>query len=139
VGRLAATGWRWAWLARPRRLVHGRIRAGCTVADAAICRRPAGLDSNTTYNITKSLRNICHVMDATMLVALLQPAPETFEVGARPPAPGCPWLHRRGCGSPPCPAPGSARADAAPPPPPARADAALPPPFPPPPGSCLTT
>ncbi|EFN59720.1 hypothetical protein CHLNCDRAFT_133292 [Chlorella variabilis] len=39
-----------------------------------------GLDSNTTHTIAKSLRNICHVMNSTMLVALLQPAPETFDL-----------------------------------------------------------
>ncbi|PSC69376.1 ATP-binding cassette transporter isoform B [Micractinium conductrix] len=39
-----------------------------------------GLDSNTTFQITKSLRNACHTMNATMLVALLQPSPETYEL-----------------------------------------------------------
>ncbi|MCO5557016.1 hypothetical protein L7F22_010571 [Adiantum nelumboides] len=39
-----------------------------------------GLDSSTTFQIVKYLRQIVHVMDATMLVSLLQPAPETFEL-----------------------------------------------------------
>uniref|UniRef100_A0A6J1C459 ABC transporter G family member 31-like n=1 Tax=Momordica charantia TaxID=3673 RepID=A0A6J1C459_MOMCH len=39
-----------------------------------------GLDSSTTYQIVKCLRNFVHQMDATVLMALLQPAPETFEL-----------------------------------------------------------
>ncbi|KAJ7294134.1 hypothetical protein O6H91_19G003400 [Diphasiastrum complanatum] len=37
-----------------------------------------GLDSSTTYQIVKCLRQTVHVMDGTMVVSLLQPAPETF-------------------------------------------------------------
>lgn len=39
-----------------------------------------GLDSNTTYHIVKALRNLSQVMDATLLVGLLQPAPEVFDL-----------------------------------------------------------
>lgn len=39
-----------------------------------------GLDSSTTFQIVKCLRNFVHLMDATILMALLQPAPETFEL-----------------------------------------------------------
>ncbi|KAH7352813.1 hypothetical protein KP509_19G065500 [Ceratopteris richardii] len=39
-----------------------------------------GLDSSTTFQIVKCLRQTVHVMDATMLVSLLQPAPETYEL-----------------------------------------------------------
>ncbi|MCO5580506.1 hypothetical protein L7F22_034374 [Adiantum nelumboides] len=39
-----------------------------------------GLDSSTTFQIVKCLQNIVHVMDVTMVIALLQPAPETFEL-----------------------------------------------------------
>ncbi|KAH7352818.1 hypothetical protein KP509_19G065600 [Ceratopteris richardii] len=39
-----------------------------------------GLDSATTFQIVKCLRQTVHVMDATMLVSLLQPAPETYEL-----------------------------------------------------------
>lgn len=39
-----------------------------------------GLDSSTTYQIVKCLRQSVHVLDGTMLVSLLQPAPETFEL-----------------------------------------------------------
>ena len=39
-----------------------------------------GLDSATTYQIVKCLRQIVHVLDGTMLISLLQPAPETYEL-----------------------------------------------------------
>ncbi|KAH9700610.1 ABC transporter G family member 31 [Citrus sinensis] len=39
-----------------------------------------GLDSSTTYQIVKCVRNFVHQMDATALMALLQPPPETFEL-----------------------------------------------------------
>ncbi|XP_030447307.1 ABC transporter G family member 31 [Syzygium oleosum] len=39
-----------------------------------------GLDSSTTYQIVKCVRNFVHLMDATVLMALLQPAPETFDL-----------------------------------------------------------
>lgn len=39
-----------------------------------------GLDSSTTFQIVKCLRQSVHVMDGTMFISLLQPAPETFEL-----------------------------------------------------------
>lgn len=39
-----------------------------------------GLDSSTTYQIVKCLRQLCHVMQSTIFLSLLQPAPETFEL-----------------------------------------------------------
>ncbi|KAK9185936.1 hypothetical protein WN943_026295 [Citrus x changshan-huyou] len=39
-----------------------------------------GLDSSTTFQIVKCVRNFVHQMDATALMALLQPPPETFEL-----------------------------------------------------------
>ncbi|XP_038716809.1 LOW QUALITY PROTEIN: ABC transporter G family member 31-like [Tripterygium wilfordii] len=39
-----------------------------------------GLDSSTTYQIVKCVGNFVHEMDATVLMALLQPAPETFDL-----------------------------------------------------------
>lgn len=39
-----------------------------------------GLDSSTTYQIVKCTRNFVHLMEGTVLMALLQPAPETFEL-----------------------------------------------------------
>lgn len=39
-----------------------------------------GLDSSTTYSITKWLRDLAHYQDYTILVSLLQPAPETYDL-----------------------------------------------------------
>ncbi|KAL5580752.1 hypothetical protein UlMin_013194 [Ulmus minor] len=39
-----------------------------------------GLDSSTTFQIVNCLRNFVHLMEGTVLMALLQPAPETFEM-----------------------------------------------------------
>ncbi|XP_076900662.1 ABC transporter G family member 31-like [Bidens hawaiensis] len=39
-----------------------------------------GLDSSTTYQIVKCVKNFVHQMEATVLMALLQPAPETFDL-----------------------------------------------------------
>ncbi|XP_039160859.1 ABC transporter G family member 29 isoform X1 [Eucalyptus grandis] len=39
-----------------------------------------GLDSSTTYQIVKCLQQVAHLTDATILMSLLQPAPETFNL-----------------------------------------------------------
>ncbi|CAI9105563.1 OLC1v1004508C1 [Oldenlandia corymbosa var. corymbosa] len=39
-----------------------------------------GLDSSTTFQITKFMRQMVHINDITMVISLLQPAPETFEL-----------------------------------------------------------
>ncbi|KAK4412483.1 ABC transporter G family member 31 [Sesamum alatum] len=39
-----------------------------------------GLDSSTTFQIVQCMRNFVHVMEGTILMALLQPAPETFDL-----------------------------------------------------------
>ncbi|KAK4492092.1 hypothetical protein RD792_002889 [Penstemon davidsonii] len=39
-----------------------------------------GLDSSTTYQIVNCVKNFVHVMEGTVLIALLQPAPETFDL-----------------------------------------------------------
>ncbi|XP_057840632.2 ABC transporter G family member 29-like [Cryptomeria japonica] len=39
-----------------------------------------GLDSSTTYQIVKCLQQFCSHMNATILMSLLQPAPETYEL-----------------------------------------------------------
>ncbi|ONM29556.1 glossy13 [Zea mays] len=39
-----------------------------------------GLDSATTYQIIKYLRNSTHALDGTTIISLLQPAPETYEL-----------------------------------------------------------
>ncbi|MBA0767830.1 hypothetical protein Gotri_016685 [Gossypium trilobum] len=39
-----------------------------------------GLDSSTTFQICKFMRQMVHTMDVTMIISLLQPAPETFDL-----------------------------------------------------------
>ncbi|KAF8396443.1 hypothetical protein HHK36_018062 [Tetracentron sinense] len=39
-----------------------------------------GLDSSTTFQIVKSMRQMVHINDITMVISLLQPAPETFDL-----------------------------------------------------------
>ena len=39
-----------------------------------------GLDSSTTFAIIKYLRDITHMMQYTTAIALLQPAPETYDL-----------------------------------------------------------
>nr|KAJ0191083.1 hypothetical protein LSAT_V11C800398230 [Lactuca sativa] len=39
-----------------------------------------GLDSSTTYQIVTYMKQMVHIMDMTMIVSLLQPSPETFEL-----------------------------------------------------------
>ncbi|KAI4365646.1 hypothetical protein MLD38_021612 [Melastoma candidum] len=39
-----------------------------------------GLDSSTTFQICRYMRQMVHIMDVTMVISLLQPAPETFEL-----------------------------------------------------------
>lgn len=39
-----------------------------------------GLDSSTTFQIVNYMRHMVHVMDITMIISLLQPAPETYDL-----------------------------------------------------------
>ncbi|GKV37528.1 hypothetical protein SLEP1_g45550 [Rubroshorea leprosula] len=39
-----------------------------------------GLDSSTTFQICRFMRQMVHIMDITMVISLLQPAPETFNL-----------------------------------------------------------
>lgn len=39
-----------------------------------------GLDSSTAFHIMRSLRHLAHIGQATLLVALLQPTPETYHL-----------------------------------------------------------
>lgn len=39
-----------------------------------------GLDSSTTFQICNFMRQVVHILDATVIISLLQPAPETFEL-----------------------------------------------------------
>ncbi|KAM1056398.1 hypothetical protein ACFX13_030551 [Malus domestica] len=39
-----------------------------------------GLDSSTTFQIVKFMRQMVHILDVTMVISLLQPAPETYDL-----------------------------------------------------------
>lgn len=39
-----------------------------------------GLDSSTTFQIVNSLRQTIHILGGTCVIALLQPAPETYNL-----------------------------------------------------------
>ena len=39
-----------------------------------------GLDSSTTFQMMQSIRHLVHLQQATICVALLQPAPEVFDL-----------------------------------------------------------
>ncbi|KAK0591662.1 hypothetical protein LWI29_030061 [Acer saccharum] len=39
-----------------------------------------GLDSSTTFQIVRFMRQMVHIMEVTMIVSLLQPAPETYDL-----------------------------------------------------------
>lgn len=39
-----------------------------------------GLDSSTTFQIVRFMRQMVHIMDVTMIISLLQPAPETYDL-----------------------------------------------------------
>lgn len=39
-----------------------------------------GLDSSTTFQIVKSVRESIHILNGTAVISLLQPAPETYDL-----------------------------------------------------------
>eukprot|EP00798_Chlamydomonas_sp_ICE-L_P006714 gene6714-3384_t len=39
-----------------------------------------GLDSASTFLITQAMCNLCHYMKSTIMIALLQPTPDTYEI-----------------------------------------------------------
>lgn len=39
-----------------------------------------GLDSATTFSIVKAMGHFAHIIKGTVLVSLLQPAPETYDL-----------------------------------------------------------
>uniref|UniRef100_A0A0D6QVQ0 ABC transporter domain-containing protein n=1 Tax=Araucaria cunninghamii TaxID=56994 RepID=A0A0D6QVQ0_ARACU len=71
-----------------RRGISGGQRKRVTTGEMLVARPKAffmdeistGLDSATTFQIIKCLRQLVHVLEGTMLIALLQPAPETYEL-----------------------------------------------------------
>ncbi|KAH6772588.1 pleiotropic drug resistance 9, partial [Perilla frutescens var. hirtella] len=62
-----------------KRLTTGEMIVGPTKA-LFLDEISNGLDSSTTYQIVSCLQQFAHITDATVLVSLLQPAPETFDL-----------------------------------------------------------
>ncbi|KAL8545345.1 hypothetical protein ACS0TY_005499 [Phlomoides rotata] len=62
-----------------KRLTTGEMIVGPTKA-LFMDEISNGLDSSTTYQIVSCLQQLAHITDATILVSLLQPAPETFDL-----------------------------------------------------------
>ncbi|CAI7780097.1 unnamed protein product [Closterium sp. NIES-54] len=71
-----------------RRGISGGQKKRVTTAEALLGAKQVllldeistGLDSATTYQITRCLRNLTHFTNTTTLISLLQPTPETFEL-----------------------------------------------------------
>ncbi|KAL0412871.1 UNVERIFIED_CONTAM: Pleiotropic drug resistance protein 3 [Sesamum radiatum] len=62
-----------------KRLTTGEMLVGPTKA-FFMDEISNGLDSSTTYQIISCLQQLAHITDATILISLLQPAPETFDL-----------------------------------------------------------
>ncbi|KAL8027252.1 hypothetical protein ABFX02_14G083200 [Erythranthe guttata] len=62
-----------------KRLTTGEMLVGPTKA-LFMDEISNGLDSSTTYQIVCCLQQVAHLQDATIVVSLLQPAPETFDL-----------------------------------------------------------
>ncbi|XP_058083528.1 pleiotropic drug resistance protein 3-like isoform X1 [Magnolia sinica] len=62
-----------------KRLTTGEMIVGPTKA-LFMDEISTGLDSSTTFQIVTCLQQLTHITDATMLVSLLQPAPESFDL-----------------------------------------------------------
>ncbi|XP_060167398.1 LOW QUALITY PROTEIN: pleiotropic drug resistance protein 3-like [Lycium barbarum] len=62
-----------------KRLTTGELMVGPTKA-LFMDEISNGLDSSTTYQIVACLQQLAHITDATILVSLLQPTPETFDL-----------------------------------------------------------
>ncbi|KAK2966796.1 hypothetical protein RJ640_008799 [Escallonia rubra] len=62
-----------------KRLTTGEMIVGPTKA-LFMDEISSGLDSSTTYQIIACLQQLAHITDATVLVSLLQPAPESFDL-----------------------------------------------------------
>ncbi|XP_075477971.1 pleiotropic drug resistance protein 3-like [Primulina tabacum] len=62
-----------------KRLTTGEMIVGPTKA-LFMDEISSGLDSSTTYQVVSFLQQLAHITDATILVSLLQPAPETFDL-----------------------------------------------------------
>ncbi|KAL5852887.1 hypothetical protein ACOSQ3_008005 [Xanthoceras sorbifolium] len=62
-----------------KRLTTGELIVGPTKA-LFMDEISNGLDSSTTFQIISCLKHLVHINDATALISLLQPAPETFDL-----------------------------------------------------------
>ncbi|KAF8387704.1 hypothetical protein HHK36_026358 [Tetracentron sinense] len=62
-----------------KRLTTGEMIVGPTKA-LFMDEISNGLDSSTTFQIVACIQHLVHITDATALVSLLQPAPETFDL-----------------------------------------------------------
>ncbi|XP_038722403.1 pleiotropic drug resistance protein 3-like isoform X1 [Tripterygium wilfordii] len=62
-----------------KRLTTGEMIVGPTKA-LFMDEISNGLDSSTTFQIVSCLQHLVHITDATAMIALLQPAPETFDL-----------------------------------------------------------
>ncbi|XP_021290859.1 pleiotropic drug resistance protein 3-like, partial [Herrania umbratica] len=62
-----------------KRLTTGEMIVGPTKA-LFMDEISNGLDSSTTFQIISCLQHLAHITDATALISLLQPAPETFDL-----------------------------------------------------------
>eukprot|EP00798_Chlamydomonas_sp_ICE-L_P016439 gene16439-22657_t len=68
--------------------ISGGQKKRVTSGEMAVGRCPilmmdaisTGLDSASTFLITQALSNLCHYMKSTIMIALLQPSPETYEI-----------------------------------------------------------
>ncbi|KAJ0530511.1 putative ABC transporter, ABC-2 type transporter, ABC-transporter domain-containing protein [Helianthus annuus] len=59
-----------------------RVTTGKTVKTHSFFSwtKSTGLDSSTTFQIVKSLRQFLHILEGTAVISLLQPAPETYDL-----------------------------------------------------------
>ncbi|WVY95934.1 hypothetical protein V8G54_028085 [Vigna mungo] len=62
-----------------KRLTTGEMLAG-PAKSFFLDEISTGLDSSTTFQIVRFMRQMVHIMDVTMIIALFQPAPETYEL-----------------------------------------------------------
>ncbi|KAK8288789.1 hypothetical protein V6Z12_D07G147700 [Gossypium hirsutum] len=62
-----------------KRLTIGEMMVGPTIA-FFMDEISTGLDSSTTFQIVTCLQQLAHVIGATILISLLQPTPETFDL-----------------------------------------------------------
>ena len=62
-----------------KRVTTGEMIVGGAIA-LLMDEISTGLDSSTTFQIVKCLRQYVHVFKTTMVISLLQPAPETYDL-----------------------------------------------------------